>query len=191
MFVTHDQDEALSIADRIAVMSAGDIEQYSDPDDLYRHPESRFVAGFVGAMNLFEGRIGTGGVIFGAEDAFVPCDEGVLSSLRGETSNLEIAVRLEDVSIAPARGGGASGGEGRVVRQVPHGHFKEVLVELGKDASLRAYVDPNVDLSGPVAVTIRRLLAYRDGELVYESHARIAAASQRDGAATERVESTR
>ncbi|MDA8296696.1 MAG: ABC transporter ATP-binding protein [Actinomycetota bacterium] len=190
VFVTHDQDEALSVADRIAVMSSGDIEQYSDPDDLYRHPESRFVAGFVGAMNIFEGRVTTGGVLVGAEDAFLPCAEGVLSGLRAEAGNLELAVRLEDVSVAPASSGGPSGGAGRVVRQVPHGHFKEVLIELGKQASLRAYVDPDVDLSGPVAVTVRRLLAYRDGELVYSSHARDQA-GRRSEAAAARVESAR
>lgn len=189
VFVTHDQDEALSIADRIAVMSAGDIEQYSDPDDLYRHPESRFVAGFVGAMNIFEGRVGTGGVLVGAEGAFIACADGVLSGLGSEAGSLELAVRLEDVSITPMGGGGAVGGEARVLRQVPHGHFKEVLVELGKEVSLRAYVDPDVDLSGPVGVTIRRLLAYRDGELVYESHAR-EEAGRRELAAP-RVESAR
>ena len=55
--VTHDQDEALSISDRVAVMNEGRIEQYSTPVDLYRAPVTLFVGGFVGAMNTFEGTV--------------------------------------------------------------------------------------------------------------------------------------
>src|SRR6185312_6260225 len=53
VFVTHDQDEALSISDRIAVMSGGKVEQYADARSLYREPETTFVAGFVGSMNFY------------------------------------------------------------------------------------------------------------------------------------------
>ena len=53
VFVTHDQDEALSISDRIAVMSGGKVEQYADPAHLYREPATHFVASFVGAMNVY------------------------------------------------------------------------------------------------------------------------------------------
>jgi iron(III) transport system ATP-binding protein len=55
IFVTHDQDEALSMSDRIAVMSAGEIQQTGTPEDVYRRPANRFVAEFVGRVNLFEG----------------------------------------------------------------------------------------------------------------------------------------
>ena len=57
VFVTHDQDEALSIADRIAVMDAGRVRQLADPRTLYDAPNSRFVATFIGKANLFEARI--------------------------------------------------------------------------------------------------------------------------------------
>lgn len=57
LYVTHDQQEALALADRIAVMNAGRIEQFASPEDIYRQPRSRFVASFVGAANLLEGRI--------------------------------------------------------------------------------------------------------------------------------------
>ena len=57
VFVTHDQDEALSISDRIAVMNAGRIEQYAGAHDLYRMPRTRFVADFVGTMNFFDARV--------------------------------------------------------------------------------------------------------------------------------------
>lgn len=55
--VTHDQDEALSMAGRIAVMNKGDVAQLATPSDLYEFPANRFVADFVGSVNLFEGRL--------------------------------------------------------------------------------------------------------------------------------------
>ena len=55
IFVTHDQDEALSMSDRIAVMLDGRVEQLADPDTVYDHPKSAFVAGFIGKQNFFEG----------------------------------------------------------------------------------------------------------------------------------------
>ena len=55
IFVTHDQDEALSMSDRVAVMSAGEIQQIGTPEDVYQRPANRFVAEFVGRVNLIEG----------------------------------------------------------------------------------------------------------------------------------------
>ena len=55
VFVTHDQEEALSMSDRIAVMLDGHIEQLADPDTIYDHPASAFVAGFIGQNNFFRG----------------------------------------------------------------------------------------------------------------------------------------
>jgi spermidine/putrescine ABC transporter ATP-binding subunit len=57
IIVTHDQDEALSMADRVAVMEAGKVRQIAPPGELYEYPTSRFVADFIGKMNLFEGRV--------------------------------------------------------------------------------------------------------------------------------------
>jgi putative spermidine/putrescine transport system ATP-binding protein len=61
LFVTHDQSEALSIADRVGVMRSGRLEQLDTPENVYRHPATRFVAEFVGAMNRLPGRIGDNG----------------------------------------------------------------------------------------------------------------------------------
>jgi spermidine/putrescine transport system ATP-binding protein len=55
IFVTHDQGEALSMSDRIAVMLDGHVEQLADPDTIYDHPASAFVAGFIGQQNFFDG----------------------------------------------------------------------------------------------------------------------------------------
>ena len=57
MFVTHDQDEAMSLATRIAVMDRGRIAQVGPPGEIYEHPASRFVAEFIGSINLFPGRV--------------------------------------------------------------------------------------------------------------------------------------
>lgn len=57
VYVTHDQEEALTMSDRIAVMNAGVIEQLGTPMDIYQHPRTRFVAGFIGETNLFDGTV--------------------------------------------------------------------------------------------------------------------------------------
>jgi iron(III) transport system ATP-binding protein len=57
IYVTHDQDEALAISDRIVVMNRGHIEQLGDPYTIYRNPETSFVAGFIGLANIYEGTI--------------------------------------------------------------------------------------------------------------------------------------
>jgi len=61
LFVTHDQEEALALSDRLAVMNQGRLEQTGTPEEIYRRPKSRFVAGFVGGSNLIEGRVSATG----------------------------------------------------------------------------------------------------------------------------------
>ncbi len=88
LFVTHDQSEALSLADRVGVMRDGRLEQLDSPENVYRHPATEFVAEFVGAMNRVPGRIAEGGelVVLGQRvpltqpDAYAPetADEALL-----------------------------------------------------------------------------------------------------------------
>ena len=63
LFVTHDQEEALSIADRVGVMSNGKLEQLATPDELYTAPATAFVAEFVGVMNRIPGELRDGGQV--------------------------------------------------------------------------------------------------------------------------------
>jgi len=63
LFVTHDQSEALSMADRVGVMQAGRLEQLDTPENVYRRPATAFTAEFVGAMNRLPGRLGDGGQV--------------------------------------------------------------------------------------------------------------------------------
>ena len=63
IFVTHDQEEALSMSDRIAVMLDGHVEQLDDPDTIYESPSSAFVAGFIGQNNFWEGEATENGMV--------------------------------------------------------------------------------------------------------------------------------
>ena len=60
IFVTHDQEEALEVSDRVVLMNKGKVEQHGAPDDVYNHPASPFVYGFLGNVNLFHGRVNEG-----------------------------------------------------------------------------------------------------------------------------------
>ena len=101
IFVTHDQEEALSISDRVAVLDAGVIQQVGTPLELFDRPANRFIANFVGTVNMFAGtlRAGAGGMVFESPAL------GALA-LRGAptvaTGNVEIAFRPHVVTIAGA-----------------------------------------------------------------------------------------
>ncbi len=71
VFVTHDQEEALEVADKVVLMNRGRVEQTGTPDDVYNHPATPFVYGFLGHVNLFHGRveIGNGGGVLHTGDA--------------------------------------------------------------------------------------------------------------------------
>ncbi len=97
VMVTHDQDEALSIADRIVVMNMGVVEQVGTPQEIYDNPASRFVADFIGAMNFVEG------VVENGDD--VRAGDLVLSlrrSVRPSGTQAVVAIRPEDVRILGA-----------------------------------------------------------------------------------------
>jgi len=95
LYVTHDQVEAMALADRIAVMSGGKILQIGGAEDLYHAPLSRSVGEFLGAMNEFSGMVQDG--------HSVKIDLGVLqcSAPNGASKEVIVAIRPEDVSISP------------------------------------------------------------------------------------------
>ena len=72
VYVTHDQEEALSMSDRIAVMSGGKIAQCGPPEDIYEQPTGEFVAGFIGISNLIEGQVTGDGEVKIATGQTVP-----------------------------------------------------------------------------------------------------------------------
>jgi multiple sugar transport system ATP-binding protein len=104
VYVTHDQTEALTMGDRIAVLKDGILQQVGTPRDLYERPNNVFVAGFIGspAMNLFPSDLAEGGVRFGSE--VVPLDRDTVGRAHG--SGVTIGVRPEDIVVGPADGKG-------------------------------------------------------------------------------------
>ena len=105
LLVTHDQEEALGISDRIGVMSQGHLEQLGTPVEVYRHPASAFVARFVGSMNELPATVGEGDSVQVAGTAFAVPDAKTRE--RGETINL--LVRPEDVRLSADDNGGLPG----------------------------------------------------------------------------------
>jgi iron(III) transport system ATP-binding protein len=97
IMVTHDQEEALSVADRIVVMNHGLIEQVGTPMEIYREPASPFVADFVGKVNVMPVRVSGGEMKFGA--LCIPCD--------GADREAKIYLRPEDVLARPIAAGDA------------------------------------------------------------------------------------
>jgi putative spermidine/putrescine transport system ATP-binding protein len=155
VFVTHDQDEALSISDRIAVMNAGDVEQYADAQALYSRPATRFVADFIGTMNVFTA-IPQGDQIRLGDGIAVPCAEPT-AKLADEA---EVCVRPEDVRLAKEGAGPAVA----VRREIPRGHYKQLMIEVG-GAELQAFVPPDFTVT-ECRLTFGRALVYRNDKLV-------------------------
>lgn len=139
VYVTHDQAEAMTMAERIVVMSSGQIEQLGGPLDIYRKPVSRFVAGFFGmpTMNFLEGEIvaENGGPVFVAEQIRVPLANGTPASLVGRKAAL--GVRSEHV----ITGDGTIGGTVRLIE--PLGDATLVFFDYGGPTRLVAKVDPD------------------------------------------------
>jgi iron(III) transport system ATP-binding protein len=105
--VTHDQEEAMSISDRVAVMSNGQIEQIGTPEEVFQQPESRFVAGFLGHASFVAGSVEDDGVHTGV--GRVPLDRvhGLSDAYHG--SDIDLMVRPDDVRARPATGEEANG----------------------------------------------------------------------------------
>jgi ABC-type Fe3+/spermidine/putrescine transport system ATPase subunit len=96
IFITHDQEEALELGDRIAVLNAGRLEQIGTPDEVYNHPETEFVATFLGAANLLLGVISNGNVEIGT--AIIPALEEAARFREGQA--VKLVFRPEDVHLS-------------------------------------------------------------------------------------------
>ncbi|MDM7889870.1 sn-glycerol-3-phosphate ABC transporter ATP-binding protein UgpC [Curtobacterium sp. RHCJP20] len=127
VYVTHDQTEALTMGDRIAVLKDGILQQVGTPRDLYEKPNNVFVAGFIGspAMNLLPADVIEGGIKFGSLNH--PLDRDTLSNAR--SGSITVGIRPEDVIVSPS-------GEGLPVTV-------DVVEELGADGYLYGHADVN------------------------------------------------
>ena len=105
VYVTHDQEEALTMSDRIAVMNGGVIEQLDDPRTIYDHPKTRFVAGFIGESNIFDGTVKA----VDGRRVLVETQAGLLSTLGegfqvGEQMHVSIRPEYLEASKTPVEG---------------------------------------------------------------------------------------
>lgn len=162
VFVTHDQEEALAVADRIAVMNGGRIEQLTDPTSLYRRPATRFVAGFIGTMSFVEGRVerradGSGRIyVEGLEP--LPID-----LVTGAAEHAECGIRPENVVIGDPR---AAQLKGTIERITPKGHLSDLVVRVGAIRVRSLAKADDLRVGDEVGVRITEALVYRDGVLV-------------------------
>jgi len=93
LLVTHDQEEALEVADRVVVMNQASIEQTGTPEEVFHHPASEFVMDFMGSVNLFHGRIEAGKAVFGP----LVLDHSATGAVEGQT--VRLFVRPYDLDI--------------------------------------------------------------------------------------------
>jgi spermidine/putrescine transport system ATP-binding protein len=135
VYVTHDQEEALTMSDRIGVMHAGAVEQVGDPREIYDHPRTPFVADFIGSLNALDFRVDE--VVDGVAVMRVSEDERLCVPVlagTGPGSHLRVAVRPERVRIEPANGRAPEGGsrvEGTITELVYLGGLTHFHVDAG------------------------------------------------------------
>ena len=154
IYVTHDQTEAMTLADRIVVLSAGNIEQVGTPLELYHHPKNTFVAGFIGSpkMNLLRGVVTS----VSDTDANLELDAvGLVSShVRLDESHvgntISLGIRPEHIHIKLAADGNT---QGKIV----------VIEQLGEHALIYIEYD---GLAEPVVVQTRDMSSWSEGDLV-------------------------
>ena len=96
IFVTHDQEEALTMSDRVAVMSAGHILQLGTPEDIYNEPQSAFVADFIGDSDIMAGTMVRDRLV-----RFLGCDFACVDTGFGENAEVDVVLRPEDVKLKP------------------------------------------------------------------------------------------
>ena len=155
IFVTHDQEEALSLADRIAVMNSGEIEQIDHPSTIYANPQTLFVADFIGAMNLLkgtahDGAINLGGKRLAAPDGIAPNDK------------ITVALRPEDLVIVPDSTPEAW--KAQVDQVMDLGHYRKLLVNVADVGDLKVYVTKSVTVNEGDRISLLpiRYLAYQN-----------------------------
>lgn len=120
VFVTHDQEEALSMSDTIVVMDGGDIQQIGTPTDIYNEPKNAFVADFIGESNILDGTMIEDYLVEVAGIRFKSLDSGF-----GKMAPVDVVIRPEDIDMCPADSKGA-----HIIGEVTSVTFKGVHYEI-------------------------------------------------------------
>jgi spermidine/putrescine transport system ATP-binding protein len=146
VYVTHDQEEALTMSDRIAVFNAGNLEQIGTPDEIYERPKTKFVAEFIGESNLFEAIIKESGLhpVAGMETGDVQIAPGDYE----KNDSIVVSVRPESMqySSEPVEGFNLNG----VVKELVYvGSIKKMIVKLATGAEIKICRFNNTTLIEP------------------------------------------
>lgn len=155
IYVTHDQVEAMTMADRVAVMKGGHLQAYCTPNELYEQPRNLFIASFIGnpPMNFVRVTVGREDGIYRARhegfDGVVSAERGARVAGRG---GVILGIRPEDMTIAPAASGQGALGEAYVVEPLGRDDLIDVRIA---GASMHALADPafGIRIGDPVRVT--------------------------------------
>jgi len=157
VYVTHDQGEAMSLSDRIAVMNAGRIEQLDTPSNIYGAPRTEFVANFVGKINFLRGTLS------GQQDGFALIDTPVgrirarmaASASFGSDSRVTVSIRPENLRVIHRAedAGDMNTVAGRIVSRLFTGNLSHVRVAVPGEVELLVEMRPS-DLSDAAEVTI-------------------------------------
>ncbi len=123
IYVTHDQEEALSMSDVVVVMSGGHIQQIGSPVDIYNEPENAFVADFIGESNILDGVMPTDNKVRFAGHLFDCVDGGF-----AKNEPVDVVVRPEDVDVVPVERGMLTGAVSSVTFK---GDYYEIIVDVG------------------------------------------------------------
>jgi spermidine/putrescine transport system ATP-binding protein len=152
IFVTHDQHEALTMSDRIAVMSSGHVEQIGTPEEIYRSPASLFVAGFIGSANLLAGVVESAS----ATDCTVAlnCGSKVRVSHDGAAfaSGARVSLMLRPEALNPVAGSRGDGLslEGTLTDRVYEGATDRLVVRLGDGTEVVCLTDADASVAHKV-----------------------------------------
>jgi iron(III) transport system ATP-binding protein len=143
VYVTHDQSEAMTTADMIAVMDGGRVEQLGTPEDIYSRPQSEFVARFIGASNVIRGI---------ARDANHISFAGVTLQVTGaklvSDQNAAVAIRQHDIKLSThAPMSSANAIKATVTRQVYLGASRDYMVETSDGTALRVVTPTDTAVS--------------------------------------------
>lgn len=160
VFVTHDQEEAMSLADRIVVMNKGAVEQVAPPGTIYERPASLFAAGFIGTMTMLPARLQNGELVAGA--LRLPAPDGA------SAGDWTLALRPEDLAITAVRSPASV--PATVENIIDLGATRLLALTLADGLSLKVQASRRrPDRKGDVVhICITRALAYRDGRDPFE-----------------------
>jgi iron(III) transport system ATP-binding protein len=128
LLVTHDQDEALSLADHVAVMRAGRIEQAGSPDEVYERPANRWIAEFLGEVD----------VLTGVADGQVATTSVGTVPAGGLAGQVDVLVRPESVAVGVHRPSREHGRRGVIIAREYFGHDQLLVIDLGDGITLRS-----------------------------------------------------